>query len=69
MNTIRMLGFILSLLLAVRAHIPNQPGFGPGSSDTSDGTSVVRSIAALLIAVAFLSAVLWMAVRLVIGFS
>ena len=64
----RTLGFVVSLLLDVRAHIPNQPSFGSGPSDTCYGSPAIRTIAAVPITVAFLAAVLWMAVRLVIGF-
>jgi len=55
----------VSLLLDVRAHIPNQPSFGSGPADTSP---LVRAVAAFLIIVAFLSVVIWMAVQLVMGF-
>jgi uncharacterized membrane-anchored protein len=52
----------------VRAHIPNQPSFGSGRPDTSYRSPAVRTIVAFLIIVAFLSVMLWMAVRFVIGF-
>ena len=45
----QILGFILSLLLNVRAHIPNQPGFGSGPVDTSYSTPFIRGVAAFLI--------------------
>jgi len=64
----RVLVMLVSLLLQVRAPIPNQPGFGSDPSSPPFGTPVVRTIAAILITVAVLAAVLWMAVRLVIGF-
>ena len=64
----QVLGFILFLLLDVRAHIPNQPSFGSGRPDTSYRSPAVRAIVAFLIIVAFLSVVLWMPVRFVIGF-
>jgi hypothetical protein len=64
---VQTLGFILSLLLDVRAHIPNQPSFGSGPPDTSYGSPALRAIVAFLITVAFLSAVLRMAVRFVMG--
>jgi hypothetical protein len=57
-------GFILSLLLDVRAHIPNQPDFGSRPTDTSYST-----VAAFLIIVAFLATLVGLAVRLLIGFS
>jgi hypothetical protein len=62
----QVLRLIFFLLLEVRAHIPNQPSFGSGPPGTSYGSPAVRVIA-VLITVAFVSAVLWMAVRLVIG--
>lgn len=64
----RFLMSFVSLLLDVRAHIPNQPSFGSGPVNTPHGTPPTRAIAAFLITVAFLSVVIWMAVRLVIGF-
>jgi hypothetical protein len=62
----RVFGFILSLLRDVRAHIPNQPGFGSRATDASSST---RAVAAFLIIVAFLATLVGLAVRLVIGFS
>lgn len=64
----RILALILSLLLDVRAHIPNQPSFGSGPAYVSYRTSPLRAVAACLITVAFLSVVIWMTVRLVLGF-
>ena len=59
------LGAIVSLL-EIRAHIPNK-SFGSGPAVSSYGTPFVRVLAAFLITVAFLSMVLWLAVRLAIG--
>jgi hypothetical protein len=61
----RLLISFVSLLLDVRAHIPSQPRFGSGPADTSPR---VCAVAAFLIIVAFLSAVIWMVVQLVMGF-
>jgi hypothetical protein len=58
------LSFILALLLDVRAHIPDRPSFGSGPARATYGTSLVRGIAACCVIVAFLSAALWLAVRL-----
>ena len=64
----QVLGFILFLLLDVRAHIPNQPSFGPvrpdhilqiASGTRGHGFSDHRGL---------LSDVLWLAVRFAIGF-
>ena len=67
----QVLGFILALLLDVRAHIPNgrshipnQPSFGSGPAHASYGAVLVRGLAACLVVVALLSAALWLAVRL-----
>jgi periplasmic copper chaperone A len=45
----QVLGFILFLLLDVRAHIPKQPSFDSGRPDTSYGSPAVRAIVAFLI--------------------
>jgi hypothetical protein len=63
-----ILCFVVSLLTEVRAHIPNQPSFGSGRPHPSYGTPLVRALAAFVITVVFLSAVLWLAVRLAMGF-
>lgn len=67
----QILGFILALLLDVRAHIPNvrahipnQPGFGSGPVRASYGVLLIRAIAAVFVTAALLSAALWLAVRL-----
>jgi hypothetical protein len=60
----QVLGVILALLLDVRAHIPNQPGFGSGPVRASYGVLAIRAAAAFLITTALLSAALWLAVRL-----
>jgi hypothetical protein len=62
------LGFLISLLLEVRAHIPNQPSFGSGPVDTSYGTPRVRAVAAFLIKTAFLATLIWLTMRFVMGF-
>jgi preprotein translocase subunit SecG len=59
---------VISLLLDVPAHIPNQPSFGSGPADTSYGTPRGRAVAALLIKTAFLATLIWLAVRFVVGF-
>jgi hypothetical protein len=64
----QVLGFLLSLLIDVRAHIPNQPSFGSGPTHTAYSTPMVRALAAFLITTAFLATLVWLAVRLVIGF-
>ena len=64
----RLLACFVSMLLDVRAHIPNQPSFGSGPAGISYSTPPVRAVAAFLITVGFLSVVIWMAVRLVLGF-
>ena len=38
----QVLGFILLLLLDVRAHIPNQPSFGSGPTRVPSGAPPVR---------------------------
>jgi hypothetical protein len=60
-----VLTILISLLL--RAHIPNQPRFGSGPANASDGGSPVHILAIVLIAVALISTVLWLAVGLAIG--
>jgi hypothetical protein len=62
-----VVAFFVTLLLDVRAHIPNQPSFGPEQANTSFGRPVMRAIAAFLVTIALLSAVLWLAVRLATG--
>jgi hypothetical protein len=64
----QVLGFLVSLLLDVRAHIPNQPSFGSGPTRVSYSTPLVRAVAAFLITTAFIATLIWLAVRLVIGF-
>ena len=64
----QVLGFILSLLLDVRAHIPNQPNFGSGPTGNSYSTPLVRAVAALLITAAFTATLVWFAVWLVMRF-
>jgi hypothetical protein len=64
-----VLGFILSLLLDVRAHIPNQPSFRSRLTHTSYSRPTVRAVAAFLIIVAFLATLVGLAARLVIVFS
>jgi hypothetical protein len=61
------IAFFVTLLLDVRAHIPNQPRFGSDPANSSFGTPVMRAIAAIFVAVAFLSAVLWLAPHLAMG--
>jgi hypothetical protein len=67
----QVVSFIVALLLDVRAHIPNvrahipnQPSFGSDPARAAYGTSLVRAIAAFFVSTAFLSAALWLAVRL-----
>ena len=62
-----VLTILISLLLEMRAHIPNQPRFGSGPANASDGTAPVHILAIVLIAVALISTVLWLAVGLAIG--
>jgi hypothetical protein len=62
-----VVAFFITLLLDVRAHIPNQPSFGSDPAKSSFGTPVMRAIAAIFVAVAFLSAVLWLAPHLATG--
>lgn len=64
----QVLGIIVSLLLEVRAHIPNQSSFGSGPADTSYGTPRARSVVAFLIKTAFLATLIWLAMRFVMGF-
>jgi hypothetical protein len=63
-----VLCFVVSLLTEVRAHIPNQPSFGSGRPYSSHGTPLAGAFAAFAVTVVFLSAVLWLAVRLAMGF-
>jgi len=63
----QVLAFILSLLLDVRARIPNQPSFGSGPTDASNSMPRVRAVAALLVTAAFVAALVWLAVRLVMA--
>ena len=62
-----VVAFFVTLLLDVRAPIPNQPSFGSDPANSSFGTRVMRAIAAFFVTIALLSAVLWLAVRLAIG--
>ena len=57
-----VVAFFITLLLDVRAHIPNQPSFGSDPANSS-----MRAIAAIFVAVALLLAVLWLAPHLAIG--
>jgi hypothetical protein len=66
--TMHVLCVIGMLLLDLRAHIPNQPRFGSGPAQAAHAMPLIRVLAAFLITVAFLLAVLWLAVRLMIGF-
>ena len=61
----QVFGFLLSQLLDLRAHIPGQPGFGSGPADGSHRG--LHAVTALLIAASVL-ALVWLAVRLVLGF-
>jgi hypothetical protein len=62
-----VVAFVVTLLLDVRAHIPNQPGLVPDPENSSIGTPLMWAIAAVFVAIAFVSAVLWLAPRLAIG--
>jgi hypothetical protein len=62
-----VLTILISLLSEMRAHIPNQPHFGSGPANASDGAAPVRILAIVLIAVALISTVLWLTVGLAIG--
>ena len=68
--TCSSIGFIVSLLLDVRAHIPNQPSFGFGSRRcvAYGAPRIARDRGLSDHQVAFLSAVIWLAVRLIMGF-
>ena len=59
--------FLVSLLPDIRGHIPNQPSLESGPTNIWYGAPLVRAVATFLITVAFLSALLWLASRLVIG--
>jgi hypothetical protein len=61
----QILGFLTSLLVEVRAHIPNDNSSGSRPPHSDYGTPLIRMIAAFLVIAAFLSAALWLAVRLV----
>lgn len=61
------IGFIISHLLDVRAHIPSQPSFGTGPADSSRGSPLVRAVVAFLLTSAFVLTLAWLAVRLVVG--
>ena len=60
----QMISFVVALLLDVRAHIPNQPSVGSGPPRATSGALLIGAIAAFLVTTAFLSAALWLAVRL-----
>jgi hypothetical protein len=62
-----VVAFLVTLLLDVRAPIPNQPSFGSDPAKSSFGTRVVWAIAAFFVTIALLSVVLLLAVRLAIG--
>jgi hypothetical protein len=47
---------------------PAQPSFGSGPTRVSYSTPLVRAVAAFLITTAFIATLIWLAVRLVIGF-
>lgn len=64
----QLLSFIVSLVLDVRAHIPNQPSFGLEPVDTSYGSSTIRSVVGFLLKTAFLATLIWLAVRVVVEF-
>lgn len=59
---------MLLTLIEIRAHIPNQPSFGSGPVDASYGSRDARTVAAFLIKTAFLATLIWLAVRVVMGF-
>jgi hypothetical protein len=63
----RVIAFVVTLLLEVRAHIPNQPSFRSDPARSSFGKPLMWTIAAVFVAVVFLSAVLWLAPRLATG--
>ena len=62
-----VVAFFVTLLLDVRAPIPNQPSFGSDPAKSSFGIRVMRTIAAFFVTIALLSVVLLLAVRLAIG--
>lgn len=64
----QVLGFILLLLLDVRAHIPNQPSFGSGPTGVPSGAPPVRAVTAFFIKAAFVGTLVWLAARLAMGF-
>ena len=64
----QIMDFLLSLLFDVRAHIPNQPGFGSGPTKMSGSPPLVRAVAAFLIRAAFVATMIWLVVRLAMGF-
>lgn len=60
----RILDFLVQLLLEARAHIPNHDRSGSSPGHPAYRTPLIPVIAAFLVTVAFLSATLWLAVRL-----
>jgi preprotein translocase subunit SecG len=64
----QVLAILISLLLDVRAHIPNQPSFGSGPVRTSYGLPRAQAIAAFLITTAFLATVIFLAALLIMRF-
>jgi Co/Zn/Cd efflux system component len=64
----QVLAILISLLLDVRAHIPNQPSFGPGPTGTAYGWSRAQAIAAFLITTALLATVIFLAAQLIVRF-
>lgn len=64
----QVLGFIIAMLLEVRAHIPNQPSFGSGPARATYGVSAIRAIAAFVVVLALMLAAIWLAVRLTMEF-
>jgi hypothetical protein len=60
------IGFIISHLLDVRAHIPSQPSFGTGPAGSSRSPLLVRAVAFLLTWV-FVLTLAWLAMRFVAG--
>jgi hypothetical protein len=59
--------FFVTLLLDVRAHIPNRPSFRSNPANSSFGTPLMWAVATVFVAVAIVSAVLWLTPRLAIG--
>jgi hypothetical protein len=60
-----IIGVIVSSLLEVRAHIPNQPSFRSGPLVPSGNAQMFRGFAKFFVAVALGSMVVWLAIRLV----